>query len=56
MEYKVAVQTSLEGIENLVIKLRKEGWKLQGGLSVVLVSKTETDIIFHYYQAVIREG
>lgn len=54
-KYKVVAQSSLDAMESTVTEVLSHGWKLQGGISVVLLSITETDISIRYYQAVYKD-
>lgn len=51
-DYKVASGDSMQVLEYEVGQLTRDGWKMQGGISVVAAN---TDTSFMYHQAMWRE-
>lgn len=54
LEYSIILDESADELANLVNEALKDGWKLQGGLSVTVAANTQ-GTFFLFGQAVVKE-
>lgn len=54
LEYSIVIDESADEVVNLVNEALKEGWQLQGGLSVTVAANTR-GTFFLFGQAMVKE-
>lgn len=55
LEYSIILDESADELANLVNEALKDGWKLQGGLSVTVSANTQ-GTFFLFGQAMVKEA
>lgn len=54
LEYSIVIDESADEVVNLVNEALREGWQLQGGLSVTVAANTQ-GTFFLFGQAMVKE-